>query len=54
MEWSFSTHTSMRRCQRAFVFGHIMVAYNAHGEANEEAALYETEEVEEMEEYRWR
>jgi len=29
MKWSYSAHAAMRRCQRMFIFGHVMPSYNA-------------------------
>lgn len=38
-KWSYSMHTTMRRCQRQLVFGHIMASHNAHDPERREAYI---------------
>src|SRR4051794_24761769 len=39
MRWSYSAHTTLRRCQRQYIFGHMMAAHNAKDPLRREAYI---------------
>ena len=39
MRWSYSSHTTMRRCQRLFFFGNVLASHNARDMQRREAYL---------------
>jgi PD-(D/E)XK nuclease superfamily protein len=39
MKWSYSAHTALRRCQRAYAFGHVIASHNARDQLRSEAYI---------------
>src|SRR5260370_24388130 len=39
MKWSYSAHTAMRRCQRAYAFGHVIASHSARDPLRSEAYI---------------